>query len=189
MRWKTGLFDLLAVALLAALLGAGLMPLPDTAYSSDIALADDIVAELNSAERDWSLEFTAERTWIPEWSLRGSELNALRVSVNPWIDPSGELEERNAFAEMWPIDITIAQRLGSKTLAELDGLANLVEELRQFLALQQFLLPDDRLFVGMGFQYLARFDPSQLDRVPQGNQVRYSGVFLSAFRVPYRLLT
>lgn len=152
----------------------------------DIALADDIVQELSAR---WPEHFVAERTWVPAWDCR-LELDTLQVAVQPGPDPAGELVERDADGvwEVWPIDIGFAQRLTAKTREEIDGLITLVDEVRTFLQLQNFQLPDGRLFQSRGFEFLARFDPTLLDRQVVANNVVYAGTFLSIFRVPfYRL--
>jgi len=156
------------------------------AFSHDVALADDIVAELNA--RSWSQPFVAIRTWVPRWSVRGAELAELQVAVNPWIDPTLEQRERGEMWSEWPIDITIAQQLTTKTRAAVDALADLVEELRRFLCPQAFDLGDGRLFVSRTCEYLARFDPSQLQRQTVSGSEVYTGHFLSAFRIPFELL-
>lgn len=172
--------------------------MPD--FSSDIALCNDIVAELN--QRDWLLPFTAERTWLPEWTQRGGELETLQVSVNPWIEPTGELIERDDSGDedepeqnpqlgmwtTWSIDITFCQRLTQHSREQVDQLANVTEQVRQFLVPQRFQLDDGRLFESTMFQYLARFDPSTLNRVRDKGQVYYTGIFLAAFRVPFKQL-
>jgi len=160
------------------------VPVP---LSDDIALADDIVADLQG--RSWALEFVPERTWLPEWAARGGELDLLQVSVNPWINPAGEFLERDnadsGLWTVWPMDITVAQRLTEKSLSQIDTLAELVEQLRQHLCPQRFELSDGRVFDSWEFEYLARFDPSQLNRVRTETGIAYSGVFLSALRIPF----
>lgn len=153
--------------------------------SSDVALADDIVSELQ--QRSWLLPFTVERTWVPEWTVRGGELETLQVSINPSIEAQGSITERDSIFERWTIDVTICQRVANLTRAELDGLADLVEQLRQFLDLATFTLSDGRVFYGQGYEYLARFDPLALERTraAEGDIERFSGVFKSAFQVTY----
>ena len=156
----------------------------------DIALADDIVQELNGR---WPDRFVAERTWVPDWDCR-VETDTLRVAVQPGPDPSGERTERGddddqpGIWEVWPIDIGFAQRLTAKTRAEIDGLVTLVDEVRSFLQSATFQLPDGRLFDPQGFQFLARFDPTLLDRQLVENRTVYAGEFLSMFRIPYSRL-
>ncbi|WP_437230405.1 hypothetical protein SH661x_001950 [Planctomicrobium sp. SH661] len=167
--------------------------------SSDILLCNDIVHELNT--RQWALPFVAERTWLPEWTLKGGELDTLQVSVNPWVEPSGEFTERgdapsdddesedeqSGMWSVWPIDLTVCQRLTDQSLEQFDALADLVEAFRRFLCPQRFQVGSS-IFASMKFQYLARFDPSQLSRVRGKTGIKYSGVFISAFRVQFREL-
>lgn len=167
-------------------------------FSSDVALACEIVQLLN--DRDWMLSFVAERTWLPEWTIKGGELDTLRVSVNPWIEPGGLLTERpdsdeddpgevkpqSGMWSTWPIDVTVCQRLTNQSLEQFDQLADLVEQLRQYLCPQGIGLDDGRQFHSLEFSYLARFDPSLINRVVSKGIVRYTGVFLSAFRVQFR---
>lgn len=148
----------------------------------DIALADELVTELT--ER-WPGQIVAERTWVPDWECR-TELDTLRVAVQPGPDPSGELTERDQIWEVWPIDIGFAQRLQQRTRQEIDDLVGLVDEVRQFLQLAAVDLADGRHFQCLGFETLARFDPTLLDRQLVGGNIVYAGTFLSVIRFPFQ---
>lgn len=152
----------------------------------DIALADDIVSELKA--RRWRLKFDVQRTWVPEWSKQAGELDKLQCAVQPSIQPSGEVNERTDVLETWPIDIAFAVNLQKKTRAEIDTLVRLVDDVRQFLQLQSFVLADGRHFAGMGFEFLLRFDPRTITREIVDGCEAYVGEFVSVFRVPYLLL-
>lgn len=153
------------------------MPLP-----ADIALADDIVAELNDR---WSGTFSAERTWVPDWDAR-IELESLQVAVQPSPHPTGEMWDRSGLArETWPIDVGFAQRLSARDCAEIDTLLGVVDEVREFLQFAEFTLPDGRHFQGRGFEFLARFDPDLIRRQLVDGQVVYAGAFLSVVRFPF----
>jgi hypothetical protein len=158
------------------------MPTP-----ADIALADDIVAELNSR---WEGTFVAERTWVPEWDTR-LELDTLQVAVQPAPNPTGVRWERDAVPrEIWPIDVGFAKRLTAKDRSEIDALLTVVDDVREFLQLNTFTLdaPDGRVFTAQGFEFLARFDPELLARKKVDDQVVYAGSFLSIIRFPFELV-
>lgn len=149
---------------------------------SDIALCDDIAQELRTR---WAGKLTAERHWLPDLKAKG-ELDILRVSVVPGITPSGELGERDQSWELWPVQIGFAKRLQTKTKAELDTLATLVEEIRIFLQSAVFRLLDGRQFEpNGGYEYIARFDPSLLTREEVDGLDKYTGAFLSVIAFEY----
>lgn len=156
------------------------MPVP-----CDIALADEIVAEINSRWADVS----AERTWLPDWGVR-SDLTGLCVCVQPGITPTGELIERTGIWETWPIDVGFARRLQEHTREEIDALVTIVDEVREFLQLSQWIDCENRRYGAVGFEFLARFDPSLLDRqvVEPAGHVKYAGSFLSMVRFDFRRL-
>lgn len=150
----------------------------------DIALADEIVASINA---QWAGQIVAERTWLPDWKVK-SELDLLAVAVQPGTEPTGELTERDQVWEVWPIDVGFARRLTLHTRAEIDGLVSLVDEVREFLQLAEITDDDGRHFQGLGFEFLARFDPTLLDRQVVDADVVYGGAFLSLCRFPFRRL-
>lgn len=157
--------------------------------SPDIALCDDIVEELNG--RSWSHDLVAQRCWIPEWS-QARDLDRIQVAVYPALQPTGELNSRNDLLETWPVDICVAQALQQKSREEVDSLIRLVDELRRFLQLQVFEIgaTSPSRFVGLGFEFLTRWDPQELTResATLTELELYTGTFLSAFRIPYLLL-
>lgn len=160
------------------------MPTP-----ADIALADDIVDTLNTR---WTGRLLASRDWIPDLKAKNG-IDTLRVSVVPGIDPSGDPVERGSTFERWPIDIGFAQRLQLKTREEIDGLVELVDEVRALLQFATFTLGDGRHFDPEGrFEFLARFDPALLNREERGEgadlEVIYTGAFLSVIRFEYLLM-
>jgi hypothetical protein len=148
----------------------------------DIALADHIVVQLNAIANG---RFYAVRTWVPDWDAR-TELDNLQAVVQPAPDPSGELVERDQIWETWPIDIGFAKRLQAKDRYEIDELIAQVDEARELLQLAEYELEDGRQFVATGFEFLARFDPSQLNRQLVNGEVIYTGAFLSIVRIPFR---
>ncbi|MFV0445669.1 MAG: hypothetical protein ACK5Q5_18970 [Planctomycetaceae bacterium] len=152
----------------------------------DIALADDIVRELNTR---WSPgTFTAERTWVPEWDSR-TELESLSVAVQPTPNPTGvRWERQDAPRELWPIDVGFAKRLTAKNRGEIDELLTIVDEVREWLQFQQFTLTDGRTFVSQGFEFQTRFEPELIRRQFAGTDLVYAGVFLSVVRFPFERL-
>lgn len=154
---------------------------------ADVALAEDIVSELNSR---FSALFEAERTWVPDWDTR-VELETLQVAVQPSLQPTGERWERaDEPREIWPIDVGFAKRLTAKDRGEIDDLLRIVDDVREFLQFQRFELPapDGRVFLGQGYQFLTRFDPELISRQLVGNQIVYAGSFLSVVRFPFELV-
>lgn len=147
----------------------------------DVALADHIVLQLNGLAYG---RFYAERTWVPDWDGR-TELDTLQVAVQPGPDPSGEIIERDTISENWPIDIGFARRLDDHSREQLDELIGIVDDARSLLQLAEYEVADGRQFVATGFEFLARFDPTRLNRQLQSGKVLYSGAFLSVFRVPF----
>lgn len=155
--------------------------------SHDIALADTLVADLTEA---FPGQFTAERTWCPDWGTR-SELNTLQVAVQPSYQPAGELFERETGLELletWPIDLAFAQRLTQKTRTEIDALVNLVDQVRELLQTATVDIDDGRQFVGLGFEFLARFDPGSLQCQALAGSRVYTGSFLSIVRFNFQRL-
>lgn len=149
--------------------------------SADIVLADDVVQSLQN--KAFSLTFTAERMWVPEWDER-DELGVLCVGVQPGLTPSGVRGDRKVFEETWPVDLHFCQRLVDKTRDELDGLAGFVEEVRKHLVGVGFEA-EGMNFEPTAYEYLARFDPRPLCRERRGDKIIYSGNFLSILQVSY----
>lgn len=154
---------------------------------ADIALADEIVAELNSEDRSWSMFFRAERTWWPDFSLK-TETPDLLCAVQPSPNPTIELLDRNEVFELWPMTLVFAKRLTAKTRDEIDSLRLLVDAVRTYLQTLGFTLSDGREFVSMNrLDFYQTFDPELLDREKrEDGTVLYTGEFLSWFTVPYR---
>lgn len=148
--------------------------------TADVQLADAIVARLNELAEG---RFRAERTWVPDWDSR-RELQTLQVAVQPSVTPSGELVSRSRIMETWPVDIAFAVRLQEKTRDEIDCLLQLVDEVRESLQIAEIEAGDMR-FRATGFEFVARFDPEQLQREYRESQVVYVGYFLSVLRIPF----
>ncbi|MGC1272794.1 MAG: hypothetical protein WBC44_03740 [Planctomycetaceae bacterium] len=147
----------------------------------DIALADEIVAAINGRFDG----VTAERTWLPDWDQK-IELKGLRVCVQPGTTPSAELVEREKLWEIWPIDVGFARRLQEHTREEIDGLICLVDQVRELLQLSQWKDGEGRIYESIGYEFLARFDPTLLDRQVVDGNVTYAGSFLSLVRFDFR---
>jgi hypothetical protein len=89
-------------------------------------VADAVVTVLNAA--DLSQEFTAVRLWNTRRPL--TDLSALRIDVVP-SQPSVRSEPiaRDTFQNDVSLDIAIRKKADIANVAELDTLANLVEEI------------------------------------------------------------
>jgi len=152
----------------------------------DVELADAIVADINSASRTWSQSFRAERTWVPLW-IGKDELDDLQCLVNPW--PMVEVlpESRGATYSEYSIDFGFAKRLKNKTRDEIDCLRLVVDEAAKRYTVTNFSVASVGDYVALRrLDEYVSFDPSRLDRDPKSG--RYTGDFLSLFRVPYRLI-
>lgn len=157
--------------------------------SPDIQLADELVADINTF--GWSAyALVAKRVWVPEWEPRKGELNTLRCGVIPGLTPKGSIaqgERERPFTE-WPIGFCFAGKLNDKTRDEVDAFANVIEELRQRYCSTIITTDDGREFFAINFQYIARFDPSQLDRIETEADDEYAGTFSSALLINFQLL-
>ena len=151
----------------------------------DIALADDIVLTLNS--QSFSYAFDAERVYVPDWDEK-SELSSLQCAVWPE-DPTADPWERDELLKSYPIAVAFAQRLQSKTRAELDSLCNLVTEVTDFLELTVFEV-GGLTFANQGWESRLRFNMNSLDRHKHDDgSIGYTGIFASVFSFPYQLVS
>lgn len=89
-----------------------------------VDIADAVVAELN--EHSFSLDFTAERAYLPRYELE--EMETLRVTVVP---SSVQITTVSRAGEQYDygIDMGVQKRRTTTDDAELDGLMDLVEEI------------------------------------------------------------
>jgi len=96
--------------------------------------------------------------------------------------PGGSIAEpgeRKLLAKGYRIGLSFAQRVSKATVAEIDALADLVTEVADFLELTQVVAGGIN-YVNQGWEYLIRFDDSQLDRNKDSDDVvRYTGLFAS----------
>jgi len=152
----------------------------------DVELADAIVADLNHVDRGWSLSFTSERVWVPLW-VGEEELSDLQCLVCPWPVVEVEPQDRDTTRSEYSVDIGFAQRLESKTRAEIDALVALVYAVSKRYPVLDFTVAGVGRFVGLRrLDEYVTFDPTRLNRVP--GTTEYAGDFLSMMRVPFRLL-
>ena len=152
----------------------------------DVELANAIVADLNSDDRGWSLEFEAERTWTPLW-IGKDQLSSLQCLVNPWPMVEVTAESRTSTQSEYSIDFGFAKRLENETREEIDCLRDLVDTVYKRYTLTDFTVAGSGKFVALRrLDEYVTFDPSRLDREP--GSTNYTGDFLSVFRVPYRFL-
>lgn len=144
--------------------------------SADILIADEIVSAINAAEL--SLDVTAERLYAADWDIK-AELSTLQVGVWP-AETTAEAWQRNKLQRTYRIGITFAKRVSAATIATLDALCDLVEEVVALIELSLATLDDGRAFVNQGWEYVMRFDANRLDRNKGADEiVRYTGVFAS----------
>ena len=134
-----------------------------------IDLADALVSELNDG--DFSQEFTAVRTYVPEYSLE--ELETLRVTVLP---KAQEVSPLTRGADVWQpaADIGVQRRVDNSTNVDADALVALVQEIID--ALRRARLEDypDGRWVSAVNEPI--YDPAQL---------REQQVFTSVITVTY----
>ena len=157
--------------------------------SPDIILADDVVTAIRN--RAWSIPVVPERSWVADWDDR-AELTNLQVAVCPSLTPSATRFERGlmTFKETWPVDLTFGKRLQQGTRAEIDGLCNLVTEIVHCVRDQGYEIAGCA-FESDGYEFLARFDPRQLNRSlrPSADgltqEVVFAGLFLSVVQISF----
>ena len=91
-------------------------------------VADTVVAELNA--QAFSQQFTAARLWNPRRPL--ADLSTLRVDVVP-SQPSVETEpaDRDVYRNDVSIDVAVRKQVDIDDTDVMDGLANLIEEIRE----------------------------------------------------------
>lgn len=151
----------------------------------DIELADALVDDLNDAGRSWYEDFTAERVWKPLW-IGKEQLGSLQCLVCPWPVVEVEQESRDKTKDTYSVDVGFAQRLETKTRAEIDALRLMVDAVVERYTVTDFTVAGTGRFVALRrLDEYVTFDPSRLNRVP--GTTKYSGDFLSVFRVPYLL--
>lgn len=92
-----------------------------------INLADAMVAELNG--NTFSLPFTAERGYLPEFDL--PDMDTLRVTVVPKED-EGRIDTRSLSKHDYSVDIGIQKKPTTIDATELDPLMFLVQEIADF---------------------------------------------------------
>ena len=153
-----------------------------------VALSDAIVADLNDSGRSWSQYFKAERVYVPLWIGR-VELADLQCLVAPFPVVESEAFPRSASVEHYSIDFGFAKRLDKKTPSEIDDLLVLVDSVATRYKVTGFTVANLGRFVPLRRtdEYVTH-DPSRLTPSKQGSEQRYSGDFLSVFRIPYRFM-
>lgn len=121
-----------------------------------VQIADAIVADLN--DQDFSLEFTAERTYLPRYKTE--DLEQVRVSVVPK-DDVGQRASRAQWQQDYKIDLAIQQKLGDDEQAQMDALILLGQELADYFK-EQNLAGDLAVLTECGYAPL--FDPEHLEK-------------------------
>jgi len=152
----------------------------------DVELADAIVADLNHVDRNWDMTFTAVRTWTPLWIGKTELATALGCLVNPWPVVEVEPEDRHNVRYQLSVDIGFAKRLSDKTRTEIDDLREQVHTITKRYAKTDYTVAGVGTFVALRrLDEYFTFDPSRLTRDPATG--KYTGDFLSYFRVPFLL--
>ena len=154
-----------------------------------VALSDAIVADLNDSGRSWSQYFKAERVYVPLWIGR-VELADLQCLVAPF-----PVVESEAFPRtVHPLSITqlisvLRNDSTRRHRSEIDDLLVLVDSVATRYKVTGFTVANLGRFVPLRRtdEYVTH-DPSRLTPSKQGSEQRYSGDFLSVFRIPYRFM-
>lgn len=149
--------------------------------SPDILIAEQVKGALNG--QTFSEAFTAERVYSTEWSEK-DELTDLMVGV--WAgDPSAQLWEREQLLIGHQVGVTFAKKVSKASLADIDALADLVNEVALWLELRS-VTAGGELYANTGWDYIVRVDASRLMRQLQaGGGVTYTGMFASAIQFNY----
>lgn len=87
-------------------------------------IADAVAAELNAS--DFSMPFTAERTYVPRFDLE--QMDVLRVTVVPRSVEVG-IESRARHRHDYRVDVGVQRKFEAEQATELDPLMELVEEM------------------------------------------------------------
>lgn len=152
--------------------------------SPDILIADGITTALNAAT--FGQAFTAERLYSAEWDAR-TELDSLQVGVWPG-ESAAEPWERGQLFKGYTTGITTAKRVTKALTADLDDLMDLVNEVTEFLELG-VIAAGGIDYVNQGWEYVVRFDDSQLMRTKDSDSVvRYTGLFASVIVYEFKSL-
>ena len=158
----------------------------------DTALADAIVADINDSTRSWSRPFVAERSWVPVW-LGEQELTPGRLVclVNPWPEIESRPLSRDQAEFDFEVDFGFAERLQDQYRGTIDDLRDLVHSAVARYTKTNFTVAGVGQFIALRqTSVYAAFDPQQLTRTisEDNGELRYTGDFMSVFRVPYRFL-
>lgn len=100
--------------------------------SVETDVADSIVAELNAASL--RLPLTAQRHYVPSFELK--DMNELRVSVVPKGVVITKSDRNHNYHDV-QIDVAVQKKFSSGSLAEIDPLLDLVEEVADFFCLRR----------------------------------------------------
>lgn len=121
-----------------------------------VQIADAIVADLN--DHDFSLEFTAERTYMPRYKTE--DLEQVQVSVVPK-DDVGQRASRAQWQQDYKIDLAVQQKLGDDEKTQMDALILLGQELSDYFKEHN---PTGNLAVLTECSYAPLFDPEHLEK-------------------------
>ena len=140
------------------------------ADSQIIEIADAIVADLNENAEAWSLEFTAVRAYAPVYDL--ADMGTMHVTVAPSATVES-LADRSTTEEDCGIDVAIQVKPAATDNATLDGLMELVAEVKSFLR--------KRSPTGT----YAEWDETKNEPIYDVAALRTKGLFVSLLRLRY----
>lgn len=126
-----------------------------------IQMADAIVAELNSSDREWSQDFSAERAYLPTGDLAAADFKNLKVSV-----VAREFDPELATRSGTEIDIAVDIGVQKKTDADkelTDPLVALGEELAKYFRATK-LTAGDKVFSCYEAKLSPIFIPDHLEK-------------------------
>lgn len=153
--------------------------------ANDVDLSEKVKDVLDAATL--SMAFTPERVYVPDWDLR-KDLGTLQVCTFPDAR-TAERRDRSSMKKTARVGVALAKRLQDRTLAEIDDLLALGQEISDLLELQPVTTDGGKVFSCISWEDRIRFDPSQLQRdTPASGDAVYSGVFLAVTVFNYLLI-
>ncbi len=145
----------------------------------DKALCEELVAILSAS---FEGVLTAERMAVYDCD-EANELSGVLVGVVTDDNPEGErLERSGAYQEIVPVDICIGKRLTDKTLAEIDELEALADEIKDLLKASDFTDSEGVEWQATGYQWKVKKDKTLIDRKAAG---QYVGTFFAVLTVSF----
>jgi len=107
-----------------------------------VEIAEAVKTELNAEA--FGMAFTAERAYLPEYDLQ--DMSVLTVTVVPKA-MDGERVARSAEQVDYQIDVGVQKKLATASVAEIDALMALVQEIADRLRFRRLAEKPDALWV------------------------------------------